>query len=412
MKDYLEKNMTKILSLFLVLQPIIDCFTAFSMNVLHQDITFGIILRVFFLGMLILYNLITTPKNKKNLFIIFLTTIYIILFSLNIYLTKDSACLFYELKNLARYSYFPLLLWNLYQLKKTHSIEISKKTIFITYGIYLAFLIIPMITNTDFSGYYEGKVGSIGWFHSSNEIGAIFSLLLPLIVFGQPLKQLLLYLIPIAIVFFSLGSKITILSLLIVLFIYALIQFKNQSTKRKKQILSMIIPATLVILIALSFLLPKTAFYKNIQIHLDFLEVDSVTDILTDKKLVDHFIFSSRLTFLKNTSTSYKEAPIPTKILGLGFIENYGTDKVNLKTIEMDPMDIFFRLGIFGCFLFVTLLLFTKEELKKKKNSESILAIALSLFIASFAGHVFTSPAVSIYPCIILLNMIKEEKRI
>lgn len=404
--------MTKILSLFLVLQPIIDCFTAFSMNVLHQDITFGIILRVFFLGMLILYNLITTPKNKKNLFIIFLTAIYISLFSLNIYLTKDSACLFYELKNLARYLYFPLLLWNLYQLKKTHSIEISKKTIFITYGIYLAFLIIPMLTNTDFSGYYEGKVGSIGWFHSSNEIGAIFSLLLPLIVFGQPLKKLLLYLIPIAIVFFSLGSKITILSLLIVLFIYALIQFKNQSIKRKKQILSMFIPATLVILIALSFLLPKTAFYKNIQIHLDFLEVDSITDIFTDKKLVDHFIFSSRLTFLKNTSTAYKEATIPTKILGLGFIENYGTDKVNLKTIEMDPMDIFFRLGIFGSFLFVTLLLFTKEELKKKKNSESILAIALSLFIASFAGHVFTSPAVSIYPCIILLNMIKEEKRI
>ena len=34
-------------------------------------------------------------------------------------------------------------------------------------------IIIPYITNTSFSSYHEISQGTVGWFYSANEIGAI-----------------------------------------------------------------------------------------------------------------------------------------------------------------------------------------------------------------------------------------------
>lgn len=407
MKSFLKENISKIILIFLIIQPVIDCLTTISMNVFNLEITFGMIIRMIFLVFLYVYNFIITKPSKKNIILSSLTALYIILFATNIFLTKDISVLFYELKNLARYLYFPCLLWNLYELKKKEKIEIEEKKLNLTYLIYLILILIPMLTNTDFSGYTQGKIGTIGWFSSTNEIGAILSGLLPYLLLGQPLKKFIPIFLITTIVFFSLGSKITCLTLIIVLLIYIIKQILK--SKNRKKVIGVLLPTGMVALIISFILLPKTAFYKNIETHLNFLGVDSIIDIVKDKKLIDHFIFSSRLTFLDNTWENYKKSRLPTKLIGIGFIENYATDEVNLKTIEMDIFDIFFRTGLLGTALILSPIVLILKEEKYKSTTKKTTSIFLFVSISTLAGHVLISPAVAIYPVLIFLNYIKED---
>ena len=85
----------------------------------------------------------------------------------------------------------------------------------------------------------------------------------------------------------------------------------------KKKTYKPIIYSVVLILVgfaSLVLVLPKTNFYKNIEIHLDYLEVDNVFEVFTEYELVDHFIFSQRLTFLENKNDLYVIANIFEKI--------------------------------------------------------------------------------------------------
>ena len=162
----------------------------------------------------------------------------------------------------------------------------------------------------------------------------------------------------------------------------------------------MIVAITLIII-------PKTSFYKNIQIHKDFLGFNSYTEILTDYKLIDHFIFSQRLTFLKNTSQNYKNANIGEKLLGIGYIENYGTDNVSTKTIEIDYFEILFRNGIIGFTIYFSIITPIIVKCFKTKNIELKLCIILILLLALFSGHILITPAVSIFVALIITAISK-----
>ena len=94
--------------------------------------------------------------------------------------------------------------------------------------------------------------------------------------------------------------------------------------------------------------MPKTNFYKNIQVHLDYLEVDNIFEIFTESELVDHFIFSQRLTFLEKKHELYKDASVYEKIFGIGYIKN----NKQTKMIEMDYFDIYYSHGLIGFSLF------------------------------------------------------------
>ena len=155
------------------------------------------------------------------------------------------------------------------------------------------------------------------------------------------------------------------------------------------------------------YLFPKTNFYKNIQIHLDFLEIHSVNDLMTIEN-IDHFIFSSRLKFLNQTRINYQKSNLASHLFGIGYIENYGTDEINLKTIEMDYFDIFYRNGMIGFILFLLPLIWILCKNKGEKVEKY--ALFLALFLAFFQGHILTAPSVSIYVIIILLNGGKYEK--
>lgn len=407
MKKFVDNNLDVIIKIFLVLQPVIDCLTALSMNFFKLDITFGVVIRILFLLLLTCYNFFNRESSKKSKLYFVLLGIYFFVFISNIILLKDFSSVFYEFKNLIRCFYFPILLVNLYEISKVKNLEIDSSLLRKIFYVYVALIIIPILTKTDFDGYFEGKVGSIGWFQSTNEISAILSGLLPFVLIKNKYGLIdIIGIILTVITLFSLGSKITIVFLGVTL-VFALIHYFINS-KNKRQI-ALISSPIIVMVIILSFLfIPKTNFYKNIQIHLDFLGVSNVFDILKDEDLIDHFIFSSRLTFLENTRTSYLESNLSEKFFGLGFIEKYGTDEVSLKTIEMDVFDIFYRSGIIGFVFYLIPVYFVLPSRIKKVGLKAKISIGILLFVSVLAGHVLTSPAVSIYLVFLILGLVKE----
>lgn len=421
MKKYgwLQKNMNLIILIFLYMQPIIDLLTSFCIHVLEIKITIGIVIRVLFLLFLLFYYLFVLPKEarKKGKYI-WLIAAYLFLFMGEIYLSKDSSVLFYELSNTVRAFYFPILLVLLWTISKEQKITIEKKHFVYISLIYIFFIIVPTIFGLQLNGYTEGKIGNIGWFNSSNEISAILSIALPFIIYylikSKGIVKKVLISLACLYVIFNLGSKIVILSLGITLFVFFLLLIKKQLEKKNIKIIALFLSLIIVISSIGIVLIPRTNFYQNIRIHLEFLGVENISEIFTDYQLFDHFIFSSRLSFLEETASNYHQAPLTEKLLGIGYVENYGTLTENRKTIEIDPFDIVFRHGIIGFLIYMipfVYLIILSIKSRRKENFVYFLALGISILLMCLSGHVLTSPAVSIFVVVILITMIDKNNQ-
>lgn len=418
--NWIQKNISLIILIFLYMQPIIDLFTSFCIHVLQIKITLGIVIRVLFLLFLFLYYLLIVPKEdkKKENYLIGLLVGYLVLFLGEVYLSKGSSVLFYELSNTIRAFYFPFLLVLLFTISKKQNIIIEKKHFVYIALIYIFFIIIPTIFGLELNGYTEGKTGNIGWFNSSNEISAVLSIAIPFIVYYLIKTKGLIKKIFISLaglyVIFNLGSKIVILSLGITLLVFFFFLIKKQIEKKNVKIITLMLTTIIVVSGVGIVLIPKTNFYQNIKIHLDFLEVDHVTEIFTNYELFDHFVFSSRLSFLEETASNYHQAPIIEQLLGIGYIENYGTLEENRKTIEIDPFDILFRHGIVGFLIYMTPFIYCivlSLKLQKREDYIYFLALGISIVLMCLSGHVLTSPAVSIFVALILITMISKNNQ-
>lgn len=407
MKKRNEKNKDNLLLLFLYIQPFLDVITSFQTH-FQSFITIGVIIRILFLCLVLLFSI---KEKPKKIIYYFIYCMYIILDIYFIWINKSPNILYYEIKNFFHILYFPLMIYGLHILNPQ---EISNKHFVRICFIYLLFLVIPGITNTSFEGYKEGKTGIIGWFYATNEISAILCIFMPFI-FHYILKEKgnLIFKIILTLSFLyatlNLGSKMPVIIFMLLTIIYGIDYLKKLIKKKKFKKLGLLSSLIIIFITAFCFIIPKTSIYYNMKLHLNFLEINSIQDIFKNDKFVNHFIFSERLTFLKNTHQNYQNASLTEKLFGIGFIENYNQPNENRKTIEMDYFDIFYRTGIIGTLLFIYP---TFEILKQKKrwNKTNLLSILIALFIAGFAGHVIIAPAVSIYLVIFLLNSKEQEQ--
>ena len=327
---------------------------------------------------------------------------------------KDSS-LFVEIQNLVKTFYFPVLLLTLYSIKD--EFRISKLTLFTTLFMYLLLIFVPTLFGIGFKTYEITKAGTLGFYNSANEISGIISILTPIVFLifkddNNPIKKTI-YTLIFLVVILMMGTKTPLLSLGItvgVTFIY----LWTKSIKRKdyKPILYSFIG--LVIAIGLLIVvIPKTNFYKNIETHLNYLKLDSVFDVFEDEELVDHFIFSSRLKFLKNKARIYSNSSTYEKLFGIGYINNNKTTKM----IEMDYFDIFYSHGIIGFILFFSIVLPIIYKLLvdyQKRNYERFMlmtSFVLIIFLSFFTGHIITAPSVSLISVILILYLGKRQKR-
>ena len=209
------------------------------------------------------------------------------------------------------------------------------------------------------------------------------------------------------------GTKTPLLTLMITIGISLLCLEINYYKKKDYKKIGISVSIVLVGIICLFLFLPRTNFYKNIQTHLDFLKVEKVTDVFKDSELIDHFIFSQRLTFLKNRNELYINSSTYQRIFGIGYLD----DGIEEKLVEMDFFDIFYSHGIVGCIIFLVISssAFVKCIIKDKSTYTRImykLSLFLIVLLSLITGHILTAPSVSIIAVIIIICLSKKNKQL
>lgn len=413
MNNFIKKNINIIVAIFLLLSPVLDLLTGLCIHTFKINFTIGIIIRVIFLISICLITLFTF-KKKKILIPYLIIGLYMIFYLIGNIIYKDSS-ITKEIQELVKVFYFPILLISFYSIKD--EIRISKMTLFTTLFLYLIFIFVPTILGIGYETYEITKAGTLGFFNSANEVSGIISILTPIMFIvlkeSKNIIPKIILIIIYLVVILMMGTKTPLLALLITITI-SLIYFWINSVKEKKYkniIVSLIV--VLIGTIGLSIIIPKTNFYKNIETHLHYLKLNSITEVFKDEKLVDHFIFSSRLKFLNHKSKIYNESSTYQKLFGIGYINNNKTTKM----IEMDYFDIFYSHGIIGfaIFFIITLYVLIKvlsNSIKKTYESWSLFtSLLLIIFLSLFTGHIITAPSVSLLSIILILELNKRKKK-
>lgn len=401
-------NNKKFLKIFLFMQPFLDVLAAMLIyNNVDNFITS--LIRLVFMGLMVLYLYFGEYENKKKTLIYVSTLIItIIIHTLIMVFDKDMSVFMYEFKNTISTYYFVFLLISLGVIYKDN--KISKKELMYLWIIYVLLTFIPNLLGIGFKSYSHSKTGMTGWFYSANVVGSILVILLPIILSEiKKLPKLLIVILGALVLYsiFSLGTKTPVLGLGIILFVNLLYYiYKLFKSKKKKSII--IIFSSLILLCGVSvYVIPKTSFYENLKIHYNFLKKNDVK--VFSKEFLDHFVFSQRLSMEERTRHNYNISPIQEKIFGIGYIENYSTDSVNLKIVEMDYFDIFYREGIVGFIVFFIpviymIVMFFKNNSINFVSVNMFISILLIMLLALFQGHIFITPAISIFVAL-LLNM-------
>lgn len=413
MKKFIENNINKIIAIFLLLQPVLDLLTGICINTLKINFTIGLIVRMLFLMFLCITSLFIY-KKKKLLIPYSILIIYFIMYIIGMLIFKNNSFIV-EIKNLGRVYYFPVLLITLYSIKD--KIRISPMTLITVAFSYLILLFIPSLLGLGYQSYKVTKAGTLGFFNSANELSGIISILTPFILLAfyklkKPVPIALLSLIYFTVIL-MIGTKTPLLALAITIGLSILYIWNIWLKEKNYNRIAGTIGAICVSIAILYLILPKTNFYKNIKTHLDYLGLDTITDVFKDANYIDHFIFSSRLEFLADKSFIYYSAPVYERIFGIGYIN----DKTETKLIEMDYFDIFYSHGVIGFILFFSITIYILKELynDRKNNSYEYLMNNTSLFLISFlaffTGHIFTAPSVSILVAVIMLSISKREKK-
>lgn len=414
MNTFIKKNINIIIGIFILLSPLIDTLTGLCLHTLKINFTIGIIIRILFL-LFICLTVIFVFKKKKIIIPYLIIGLYFILYILGIIFYKDGVGLFKEIQGVIKVFYFPILFLSFYAIKD--EIRISKLTLFTILFLYLIFIFVPIIFHIGYKSYDIAKVGTVGFFNSANEISGIISLLTPIMFIvlnsSKNIIPKLILAIMYLVVILTIGTKTPLLTLTLtiafsVLYLWIYL-FKNKKYKG-------IIASLLVVIlgaISLSIVIPKTNFYRNIKIHLRDLKLGSITEVFKDEKLVDHFIFSSRLAFLKRKANLYNKSSFYQKLVGIGYLKNGKA----AKTVEMDYFDIFYSHGILGALIFFSITFYV--IIKILKNQEKLtyekcmlyVSILFIVFLSFFTGHIITAPSVSILAIIIILSLNKRTKK-
>ena len=414
MKEKIKKNISLIIKIFIILQPILDFTTGICLHTFHLNITIGMIVRVLFLVWM-MYLTVFIYQKKTILKYYGVVFLYSILYLVGVIIYQDKTLIFQEVQGLIRVFYFPLLLLSFYMLKE--EIKVEKKTVQTTLVLYLVLIFIPLLLGIGNKSYEITKAGTLGFFNSANEISGIISILTPLLLLEwieqkHIIKKGILILICLTVIL-TIGTKTPLLSLgitTLAIFLFLIIKWIRQKKYQPIIILMMILIGCSTILV---IVIPTTNFYKNIKTHLDFLGVENIAEVFQEKELIDHFIFSQRLTFWEDKKEIYGKAPIYQKLVGIGYHEN----KEEIKMIEMDYIDIYYSHGILGFILFFACYFVILFKVLKKKSPMTIekysylISIFLILILSFFTGHIITAPAVSIFVVVIILLLENQKNK-
>lgn len=403
---FIDKYILNIFIIFLISHPILDALLGLFNNKVMLIIDY--IIKGLFILLSLYYVFFISKKNRKYIILLIL---YSILYLVINYLRLESDFI-YELKVLIKVIYFPISLLfviNLFNVK-----EFNKKYLAIVFTIYLILILVPNILHIGNNSYEITKQGSVGFFISANMIGNTLSIIFPifLVTFIEKDKKILLTIMTLLYMYtlLTMGTKGPLICLFIMA-IYYLVKLVIYLIKNKKYlILSTSFIILLVLIIIFIKLIPNTAFYKNLIIHLEFLNIKSFKDFLTFKN-IDHFIFGSRFKMLSDTFNIYIKSGLLNILFGIGY-----TNNGIIKTCEMDYFVLLIHQGLLG-FMIIYYMYFKKlKDIFKNfkfgniKKTTIFISVILSILCAFFVGHTLDAPSVSIFVSTIIGINLKESR--
>ncbi|MDD4706485.1 MAG: O-antigen ligase family protein [Bacilli bacterium] len=404
-----KQKLLSLLYIYILIQPFIDLITSLITRFTESSLTIGIIVRGIFILIVTIYLLFYNKSKYRKFNVIYL--LLIAMYIIGYFVTKkgifNSEYLFLEIKYVFKHIYTPILfigLLNLFELNKLNYTKMNK--LFIkTEMIYSFLIIIPIITLTTFSSYQNGNGnGYIGWFYSANEIGSILTILYPYLFFYIIKKNTYksgLILLPTTIVMIFIGTKTSLLGMIIPLILFIIYFSYNGKEKYR---------TPLIISITLLFLVTFSIVYLP--------AINNVKENITKHNNTTSLILSSRDTFLLDTVKIYEKASLDEQLFGLGITNrlDINNEKVT-KVIEMDIYDIIFRFGILGAmlllapFIYTFIIVINYFNHKSKLEIDQLIygyAVGIAIMIAYMAGHVLGAPSVSLYLVISMIMIVKN----
>lgn len=452
-QQIVSKKYSIFLMYFIMVQPILDLLTAFSMKVLDVNATPGIVIRFFVMVVSALYVLKAArhKENRKYLYyLIVLAFFFIVHLGIN-YFVKDPVNLFSEIKSIGKIAYFNEMLVvfvlafkDLARMKKEVR-EYFPKNIIVAAVIINIVMVITSLTSTGIRSYGAlDKVGHSGWFFAANELSTLLAIILPIVIWFVKekvtnLKNSWWWILSLVTIFslIAIGTKAGYLATLASLgaFIAGLILefIFNRKQTRKHYAVNFILGAALLILFFLAT--PYLPVYNNTHVQYEITkeEINRVDEEETDTTVetppeesnevtqptVDDVVYSGRSGFVQMHKDFYTDAPFVQKVMGMGYAGNYEENPV---IIERDFHDIFFQYGWVG-FIIITMpivaaafwsiykVLKNLKYFLTVKQISVISSIVLGLGIAYIAGHTLVAPAVSTYLTLIMGYFLVDVER-
>lgn len=415
----------KVLSKFILIQPIIDIITSIMINEFNLSISLGMIIRfVFFL-----YTFIYIFQNRDKKINIYLL-IWIIYGSISLignYMLKENFNITSHGVSLIKMFYFPCLLLFYYLYFKKH--EEINKAVFVDTSILVGLsLILSVTTKTTYCSYASRidclKYGVLAWFNSANEYGIILIALLGLTLVNFIKKTNVFNIIALMIISLFLavlGTKTSYIGLIGVLLVYSIYFIITCLINHAKlnQINKLIY--IIVILCSVFFMTDRLPIYTNLvkkydqvteEVNKDYCENKTDTDKKTEEEkeetVKNTIMFSGRDDFVKINKQIYKNSTLFNKLFGITNQGNYLNGEEYNHIVERDFHDLLIIYGIFGFIIELILPVYLIIKIIKKiiKNMKILLSdeiiliglvLGIILIISFIAGHCLFQPAVSIY---------------
>jgi len=403
-----KKNwISLVIWIYLFLGPIFDVITSFSIHYTGKSLFLILGIKVLFL--IFLFGVLCYVRDKKCIWYSILLAIYFVFFFLILYYQKGGACFLLEAQNIFRTFYFPCVFFFLFSLYQRNLFQISKKFLVFILILYLSFLVVPEFLGFGFPSYAYSKAGSLGWFYSTNEIGGILAILGPFLFVSlkkmswyQRIFSVILYLLGILVI----GTKVPILAFFLIIFSFLGSYFYQLGKAKKWKVLCLDLLFVIIGVVVFSLVLVHSSFYKNIQIHMDFLGIHQVRDLFEFHN-IDHFIFSERLSFWQDTREIYHSSSFLNQVMGIGITEMVNGGVQSMKMIEMDYLDLFYHYGVIGTLLWCIPCCLLWQ--KRKWFLEEKISFLLIVLLSFFSGHILVAPSVSVLVALVCIPKKKEE---
>ena len=413
-----NKFFNKWLPIFILIQPLFDVITSF-MTANGINVTVGILVKMLILLFVGIY-LVFIDKYKRKYNFIYLGLIIVLCLG-NVYINFDILKLHFSeyAGYLMKYVYFTVLLF--YFLKWYKNGNYIK-----LYALKLPFFIIALVfllswmTNTAFDTYLPDNVkhGTSGWFFSGNEIGALLSIIFPIVLFNglhnekcHKWENILTIIIGFSLL--GLGTKVGLLGYFITIIgyvIYRLIAMIKIKLDKKFMLV------LLCLIIPLIFWNKLPAVY-NTSIRYESLDIGSEEITKEEREeRINFLIYSGRNGYIAKMVQMRKDISMSERLFG----KFYEREDNTLFITEQDPFDIYFLFGVLGFIILLVPLLYVlfsslkicfKEIKLRFFDIESIMcfiSIIIALGVSTMSGHTLLAPSVSTFMILIIVSFYKR----